>query len=238
MAEVTIYLGSPELLSTIPADVQVKGIADYVSAYDRLVCALHAGEDISAAVSDPNVGAWLRRLQGCYGPERVRIEELTRRQRLSELWNIEVPEWVTEDQIARAGLLDVTLSAPPGRDFEDFVLEVFFSPFVAQPRLPLQRLGDLLRSYDPGQWSEAVKRPLVGDIFRRRLQQWEDKTEGPGQKLIIRWLQRSPEELAQQLALLKVLVGYPPEVGRRVMGDGFDPLAELDLDLSGIPVSE
>jgi len=176
MAQATVYLGSAELLGTITADVEVNSVADYVLAYDRLVQALHAGEDITVAVSDVNVGAWLRRLQERYSPERVHIEELTRRQRLSELWNIEVPDWVSEDQIAHAQLLDVAISAPPGRGFEDFVLEIFFSPFVAQPRLPLQRLGDLLKSYDPRQWSEAMERPLVSNIFRRRLQQWEDAT--------------------------------------------------------------
>jgi hypothetical protein len=238
MAQARIYLGSAELLSTITADVAIDGVADYVQCYDRLVQALHTGEDIMVAVSDANVGAWLRRLQEHYGSDRVQIEELTRRQRLSELWSIEVPDWVTEDQIARARLLDVAIPAPPGRDFEDFVLEVFFSPFVAQPRLPLQRLSDLLKSYDPQQWSEAIERPLVGDIFRRRLQRWEDHAERDGEKLIVRRLQRSPEQLAQQLALLNVLADYPPEVGRRVMGDHFDSLAQLELDLSGVPVSE
>jgi len=238
MALVTIYLGSSELLSTVSADIEVKGVTDYVPAYDRLVRALYAGKDITAAVSDANVGAWLRRLQDRYSSERVQVEELTRRQRLSELWNIEVPDWVTEEQIGRARLLDVAISAQPGRDFQDFVLEVFFSPFVAQPRLPLGRLRDLLKSYDPGQWSEAMERPLVSDILRRRLQQWADRAGSPGEKLVIRWLEHSPEELAQQLAVLKVLVGYPPEVGGRVIGDQFDLLAQLDLDLSGISVSE
>ncbi len=238
MAQATVYLGSAELLGTITADVEVNSVADYVLAYDRLVQALHAGEDITVAVSDVNVGAWLRRLQERYSPERVHIEELTRRQRLSELWNIEVPDWVSEDQIAHAQLLDVAISAPPGRGFEDFVLEIFFSPFVAQPRLPLQRLGDLLKSYDPRQWSEAMERPLVSNIFRRRLQQWEDSAKQAGEKLIVRWLRQSPQQLAQQLATLNVLTGYPPEVGRRVMGDQFDLLARLELDLSDIQVSE
>jgi hypothetical protein len=237
MALATIYLGSPELLQSVVADVRVDSVADYVPAYDRLVSALHAGEDISLAVSDPTVGAWLGRVQERYGADRVDVRELTYCQRLSELWNIEVPSWA-ESQIARAGLLEVTISAPPGREFEDFVLEVFFSPYVAQPRLPLELLDDLVRSYDPEQWSEAAERPLVGDILRRRLQQWAEQAEGGGEKLLVCLLQRSPEKLARNLALLKVLIDYPPEVGRRVMGEAFDPLANLDLDLTGIPVSE
>ncbi len=238
MAQAIIYSGSPELLSTVEADVEVKGVRDYVPAYDRLVRALHAGEDISVAVNNASVAAWLHRLQEHYSSERVRIETLTYHRRLSELWNVQVPDWVTEEQIARAQLLEVAISPQPGRNFEDFVLEVFFSPLMAQPRLPLQRLGILLGSYDPAQWSEAMARPLIGDIFRRRLQHWEENAEGAGEKLIIRWLGQSPQELAQRLALLRVLANYAPEVGRRIIGDQFDPLAELDLDLSDVQISE
>ena len=240
MAQATVHLGSPELLRTVTADCVVGQVADYVSAYDRMVRALHADQDIAIAVSDPAVGEWLRRAQDHYGPERVRIEKLTYSQQLSELWNIDVPDWVQErdDQIAGAGLLDVAISASPGRDFEDFVLEVFFSPSMAQPRLPLHRLGDLLKSCDPRQWSESMQRPLVGHILRQRLQRWEDVAQEAGEKIIIRWLQQSPEYLGQQLAILKATLGYPAEVGRRVLGDQFDTLAQLDPDLSDIPVSE
>lgn len=235
---VTIYLGSIELLNTLTADVWVKGVAEYVSAYDQAVRALHAGVDLTMAVGDRTVGAWLGRLQEQYGSDRVRIEQLTRRQRLSELWTVEVPSWVTDDLIARARLLEVRISATPGRQFEDFVLEVFFSPFLAQPRLPLQRLGDLIKSCNPQQWSDAADRPVVGDILRRRLHAWEDRAESPGERLLIGWLQHSPQELEQKLGLVKVLAGYPPEVGRRVLGDSFDLAVQLDLNLSGIEASE
>ena len=237
MALATIYLGSPELLESVSADVAVHDVAGYVSAYDRLVSALHAGEEISLAVSDLTVGAWLKKVEERYGADRVHVQELTYCQRLSELWDIDVPSWA-EGQIARADLLDVTISAPPGSDFEDFVLEVFFSPYVGQPRLPLHHLGDLIRNYDPEQWNEAAARPLIGDLLRRRLRQWAEKAESRGEGLLVRLLQRSPQDLAQNLALLKVLIGYPPEVGRRVMGDAFDPLTRLDLDLSDVPVNE
>ena len=178
----TINLGSPELLKSVTADVQVDAVADYVPAYDQLVSALHAGEKIDVAVSNTTVGSWLQRVRERYGADLVQIKRLTYCQLLSERWGIEVPGW-TEDLIAPAGLLDVTISAPPGREFEDFCLEVFFSPYMAQPRLPLQHLGDLLRNYDPEQWAEASERPLVGEILRRRLQAWAEKAETDGEKV-------------------------------------------------------
>jgi hypothetical protein len=36
---------------------------------------------------------------------------------------LDIPVWVTDDQIRQANLLDVNISADPGRDLEDFILE-------------------------------------------------------------------------------------------------------------------
>lgn len=238
MSQATIYLGSEELLADITADVRVTSVADYVRAYDHIVRCLHAGTETGVTVSDGHVAAWLRHLQERYGLEQVQIEELSRRLRLQEQWQIEIPDWVTEEQISRAGLLDVHISAP-GRDFEDFVLEVFFSPFLARPRLPVSHLSELLSSCDPQQWDEAKKRPLVGDILQRRLQKWHNEAQHAGEKQIIQWLQQSPQELTKQLAIFKAIEQYPSDVGQRIMGKHFDALRQQDtLDLNRIEVNE
>lgn len=240
MAQATIYLGLPELLKTIEADLEAQSIADYVSVYDSLVQALHAKKNITVTVSDCAVGAWLKRLQEPerYGPKLILIEELTLRSRLSQLWQIDIPDWVSDPQIAQADLLKVKIAAQPDRDFEDFVLETFFSPFLAQPQIPLQRLNSFLKSYDPEQWAAATGRPLVGDIFRRRLSQWEARAEAAGERLIIQWLQQSPDVLNEQLASFRVLANYPAAVGQRAIGPAFDALKKLDLDLSNVVVTE
>lgn len=59
MAQATIYLGQPELLKSISADVEAHAKADYVQVYHALVQALHAGNDITIAVSEPTVYNWL-----------------------------------------------------------------------------------------------------------------------------------------------------------------------------------
>jgi hypothetical protein len=238
MSRAIIYLGSEELLADVKADVRVTSVADYVRAYDRIVRCLHAGTETAITVSDGHAAAWLRHLQERYGLERFQIEELSRRRRLQEQCQIEIPDWVTEEQINRAGLLDVHISAP-GRDFEDFVLEVFFSPFLARPRFPVSHLSELLRNCDPQQWDEARKRPLVGDILQRRLQKWYNEAQHAGEKQIIHWLQQSPQELTKQLATFKAIEQYPDGVGQRIMGEHFGVLRQLEtLDLNRIEVNE
>ena len=238
MASVTIYLGSREILSKVQTDLEVASIADYVPVYDRLVSSIHAGEKISVKVTNSTVGTWLNSLLTRYGVEQVRVDRLTYRARLTELWGIEVPDWIQENQIAQAQLLDVEISTPPGRDFEDFVLEVFFSPWTAQPRLPILRLGDLIQSIDPEQWKLALNRPLVGDIFRRRISQWNQNAQSEGEMLLIQWLDTSPDQLKKQLAIFKSLAGYPPELGQRILGEHFSAIKDMDLDLTSVQINE
>ena len=66
MAKVTIYLGSLEILSKIQTDLDAASISDYVPIYDRLVRAIHAGDEISVASNQYTIGTWLGSLQG-YG---------------------------------------------------------------------------------------------------------------------------------------------------------------------------
>ncbi len=136
------------------------------------------------------------------------------------------------------GLLEVKIAAQPGRTFEDFVLEIFFSPLLAQPRLPLHQIGLLVASYDERQWAEAATRPVVGDIFRQRMQQWDAQATQAGERVLIRALATAPAQLAGLLATLRVLMDYPADIGRRVMGDQLDALMELKIDLSSVKVTE
>lgn len=205
MALVTVYTGAPDLLQSVEADLVVAVVAGYVSTYDHMARALHAGTPLVVAVSNPSVAAWLRKMQERYGSDRIAFEELTRRGRLQSQWGIPIPNWVTDYQIEQAGLLDVKLEAPPGRSFEDFILDVYFSPYLAQTVLPLSQLDDLVVGYDARRWAEHSQRPLIGDILQNRLRQWEQKAEHEGERLLIRWLRDSPAELGQQLALYKAL---------------------------------
>lgn len=238
MSLITVYTGTPDLLEQIDVDIHIASVADYVPAYDQIARALHASEPLIIAVSDHSVAAWLKKMQARYGSDRIAIDRLTRRSRLQTQWGIPVPDWVSDHQIAAARLLDVKLEAPPGREFEDFVLDLYFSPYLAQQSIPRSHLDDLVHGYDRQKWEEHRSRPLIGDILQKRLHQWEQKAEHRGEHLLIEWLRTSPERLAQQLALYKVLSRYPVNVGEFVMGEAYLDLQPLELDLSQVRITE
>ena len=238
MSTVHLYLDHANILKPAPDHILIRSLSDYVPAYARMAEAIHAGRPLTIVVRHPTCAAWLQTAQEKYGPERVAVEPISHRGRLAELWGVEIPDWVTDEAIARSGLLDVPLRAQPGQRFEDVVLEAFYSPFLAYDRLPLTYLADLLNSYDPDRWIRADQRPLVKEVLARQLQVWAEVTASQGERMLVEGLQRHPATLARKLAQVKILGGYPLEVGRRVTGSEHNHLIALSLDLSGLPVRE
>lgn len=238
MAQIIVFQGDPELLNGIDVDLTACSVADYVRVYDQIARALHRDEAYRVAVSDGTVAAWLGRMQDRYGKKRIEIRKLTLRGRLSEQLQLDIPDWVTDDQIRQAKLLDVNISADPGRDFEDFILEVFFSPFLARKNIPLTQLDDLVSSYDPDQWDQNKKITLLNTVLSRRLNLWENRARHEGEKILVQWLKRDPAYLGKQLAILKATEGYGRQIGQRTLGSEFPLLSDLELDLSQVEVNE
>lgn len=233
-----LYFDFANILKPDANYILVEGIIDYVRVYSQLIEAIHSNRPLTIVVHHATCTAWLQAAQEKYGPERIRVEAITPRNQLTKLWGLEVPIWVTDEAIIRAGLLDIPLQAQPGQGFENVVLEAFYSPFLAHERLPLAYLADLLNSYDPERWAKADQRLLVREIMSQRLQVWTEAAASEGERLLIEGLRHDPVSLARKLAQIRVLAGYPASVGQRVMGSEYDLLAALELDLGTLPVRE
>ncbi len=238
MSTVYLYLDHARILKAAPDHFLVEDIPDYVAAYVRVAEAIHAGQSLTVVVRHPTCGAWLQTTQEKYGPERVEVLIISHRDLLAELWGVEIPGWVANEAVARSDLLEVPLRAQPGQSFENVVLETFYSPFLAYDRLPVTYLADLLNSFEPERWARADQRPLVKEVLARRLQAWADAAISEGERLLIEGLRSNPAALACKLAQVKILAGYPSQVGKRILGPEYDHLAALNLDFSGLPVRE
>jgi len=159
MGLIYLYLDHTHVLEPAPDRFLVEAISDYVPAYARIAEAIHAGQPLTVVVRHQTCAAWLQAAQEKYGPERIAVETISHRGRLAELWGVKVPDWVTDQAIARSNLLDIPLRAQPGQSFENVVREALYSPFLAYNHLPLTYLADLLNSYDSERWARADQRP-------------------------------------------------------------------------------
>ena len=239
MTSVRLELDQAAILEPSPDAVVVEAISEYVPAYERLTEAIHAGRPLTLIVRHRACAAWLKRVAARYGPDHVTVREITRRARLAELWGITLPDWVSEQDIERSGLLELPpLRAQPDQSFEDVMLEGFYSPFLAYDRLPLNYLVELLDSYHARTWARADQRPIASRIRRQRLAAWSEAAQSEGEQLLVRELQQDPEALHALLCRYRTVQKYPREVGERLLGKHWAQLQTLPLDLGSLRIDE
>jgi len=85
-------------------------------------------------------------------------------------------------------------------------------------------VGEILADFDSEQWQAALNRPLVKDIYQKRVRQLRKDLQAAGEvaeSQILDWLDASPELLLRNLAALKLLSSYPEKLGKRVLGNNF-----------------
>ncbi len=232
MSPIELCLDYAGLVKPRPEDVVVSEISQYVAAYVALTHALHSSESTRIVVRHRACGEWLRQVRAKYGADRITITQISCRSMVEELWGVRVPDWVQESDLVASRLLDMApLQATPGQSFEDLVLEVFWGATFAHPRLPLGRLAEMANRFSADQWQASDAVPVAHAILARRLTQWEDQAQRPGERMLIAVIKDTPERLNGLLSQLRALRGYPQEVGLRCLGETYGQLASLGLDL-------
>ncbi|MBS1251245.1 MAG: hypothetical protein MAG451_00276 [Anaerolineales bacterium] len=240
VAQITIYCNYSDLLGEEEAERRITEIADYVPAYRAIVEALRQDEPLTVSIErEARVcEAWLKRMAEQRGERCFEFVDVTPRSRLAEQWNVEVPAWVSDRAIRRAGLLDEAVSARPGEGFDDVVLRRFYSSHLTHSRLPMTWLVELLEDLDEQRpWDTGREPRLLRQVYRRRMGHWMEAAKSDGERLLVRLLQDDADQLQSVLAQFKVLRGYPSKVGQRVMGADFAHLRPLDLNLAGLRLS-
>lgn len=238
MIHISLVDPALDLVPSQPADLTLSKPADYLRGYDSIARAIHDGRNLRVLVQDRTVGKWLTVMARKYGRSVIELEELTLRKQVAKQIGIDVPDTVTDQQIVESRLLDLNIPAGSQASFEDYILEVFFGSFLTQPG-GLRRVGEFAPSLDVEQWRAAMNRPLVQQIFHRRITYLHSQLSREGkmaEQQILEWLAESPERLIRNLVALKVLAAYPQKLGIRVVGKYYPDLVRLNLDLRHIPI--
>ncbi len=240
MRQITVHQDYGDLLGKEEAEQHIADVADYVPVYRAVAEALRQDESLTVSIErEARVcEAWLRRMAEQRGEGHFTFIDVTPRSRLAERWNVEVPTWVSDRAIQRAGLLNEPVSGRPGERFQDAVLRHFYNPHLTHPRLPMLQIVDLLNDLREGPSTNTSGTRLLQRVYRRRLDRWMDTARSEGERLLVQLLRDDLDELYEVLAQFKVLRGYPPRIGQRAMEERFDQLRILDLNLAGLTIVE
>ncbi|MEN6624092.1 MAG: hypothetical protein ABFD50_21410, partial [Smithella sp.] len=173
------------------ADLILNEVDQYVSGYDRIVCAIHSQTELRVVVTNKQVGKWLSVLQRSYGKGIIAIEEISLKRQLTKQIGITIPETITDQQIKDSGLLDLSIPASANITFEEYLLEVFFGSFLISEG-GLKRIGDIIVNFEVDQWDAALKRPLVRDLYQQKLREIRthlNSEKRNGEKVLLDWLE-------------------------------------------------
>jgi hypothetical protein len=222
---------------TQPADLVIENQDGYTVGYHRIAQAIHARTNLRVSVKDKTVGRWLKIMAARYGPADITLEELTLHDQLSKQIGIEVPEHITDQQITSSELLDLSIPAAQTTTFEDYILEVFFGSFLTLPG-GLRRVGEIVAACELEQWEAALNRPLVREIYQKKVRQLRKELQSEGriaEAQLLDWIVASPEFFVRNMSALRVLSGYPLALGKRVLGEIYPEILRLKLDLRKVP---
>lgn len=220
------------------ADIILKDVDQYVFVYDQIVKAIHNHQNLEVVVTEKKSAKWLSVLQRRYGDQHVIVEEVSLKKQLSKQIGVLIPDTISDQQIINSKLLDLSIPASTNIAFEDYLLEVFFGNFLVIEG-GMRRVGDMCNNYDPDHWNAALDRPLVKELYLNRIRSLRSKfiTEKRlGEKLLLDWLEKSPEILTRNLSSIKLINEYPELLGYHLFGNDFPKIRELKLDLRKVPI--
>lgn len=229
----------PSLNIPLPAaDLLVKEINQYLPAYDQIVRAIHSKRDLHVVVLEKTVGNWLRILSRRYGAGLVMVEEISLKGQLSKQIGLAIPDEISDQQIKDSQLLDLSIPASNHASFEEYLLDIFFGNFLNSDG-SMRRISDIVTSYEPDQWEAALNRPLVRELYFKRLHDIRGDLiaqKRDSEKILLDWLEESPQLLIRNLSALRMVMGYPDPIGNRLFGSGFIKIRDLKLDFRKVPI--
>lgn len=215
----------------------VYGIPDYVDTCLQIVNSIHNEVTLDVLVRDSTCFKWLSRFKDQYGTHCIEILENSPREVIKRQWHLEqLPDDVKDRAILEANLLELRIVPKEGENFENIILENFYSSLLTYPELPIGRLVELLEDLITSRWEDNRKIPLICRQYEKRLDDWKGKRKEKEFEEVIEDLRDDPKLLQQQLMNYKVVKNYSSELGERILGKKYDVFRRLPLDLNDLRI--
>ena len=230
-------INNNNLLISKSDDESILKISDYVFVYKKILDAYKQKKDYRVVVNHEVVFQWLRKLEVRFPEGTFTFETINARGALEQQWGIDIPLSVTNEDIVQTGLLTSDLQPQPGFIFEDTLLSHYYAPIITSKTFPFTQLPALLEAVDPQKWNANLGIPLLSRTLHARLEEWKSKTRSSEQRQLVELFAADPVALKLQLMRFRVLQRYP-ELGEALLGDTFDLLRTLKLQLEDLKVEE
>lgn len=218
----------------------IDSVFNYVDVYAQIVSALYNDVSLGILVRNSTCFAWLSRLKEHYGSEYIKIYINTPRNILKQKWNLQIlPDDITDRQILDANLLKLEISPKRGENFQNIILENFYSSFLLYSEFPTSKLTDLLDDLlKDKKLQNSRKIFLVYQQYEKRFDEWVEKAKDDDIIVLIGNIKSNPENIRIELMKYKLVKNYPREIGEHILGERYDTFQKLNLDLKNFSIEE
>lgn len=216
---------------------RMDSMAEYPLRVKDIQQAYENHQEYALIITQPVVIQWLKNMAARYPQGVFHFETIDARSALAQRWGIDIPTNVTNEDILQAGLLSADVRPQPGFSFEDTLLAHFYAPIFTSKTFPFMQLPALLEAVDLQQWKANLAMPLLARTLHARLEEWKSKARSSEQRQLVELFAADPYALKLQLMRFRVLQRYP-ELGEALLGDTFDLLRTLKLQLEDLKIEE
>lgn len=218
-------------------DGKIRKISEYPQLIQRCLNCLSGGENQTIFLANSVILQWLKNMASRYPQGTFIFETIDARRALAQRWGVDIPEYITNEDIVQTGLLSSDLRPQPGFSFEDTLLSHYYAPLLTSKTFPLTKLPSLLETVDLQQWKANLGIPLLARTLHSRLEEWKSKARSSEQRQLVGLFAADPYGLKLQLMQFRVLRSYPT-IGEAVLGEAFDLFRTLKLQLDDLNVEE
>ena len=220
--------------------IVIDSVLSYVDVYAQIVSALHNNVSLDVLVRNSTCFTWLSCLKEQYGSEYIKIHINTPRNILKQKWNLQtLPDDITDRQILDANLLKLEITPKRGENFQNIILEKFYSSFLTYLELPISRLTDLLNDLVKDKKLQNTRKTfLVYQQYEKRFDEWAAKAKDDDIVVLIENIKSNPENIRIELMKYKLVKNYPREISEHVLGERYNTFQKLNLDLKNLSIEE
>ena len=154
---------------------------------------------------------WLRNLAEELGMGGMVSEtEMTSRLVLASKWNVEIPDWLTDELVTEYQLQAMEIPSYPSDMFIDLLLAVKLSPEYASEKLDPEDLPKLIQAaIDNSTLFESNF--ILQKALEEKLQSWKENSPYHWTDYLCSQILDNPKELWKNLTLFKLLGTYPEQ---------------------------
>lgn len=209
----------------------------YLEFYKSIIESFMEIKYESIIVENSVIYQWLKNLSSRYPSGTFVFETLDVCEALAQRWGVAIPSTVSNEDILQAELLIIEIHPQPGYNFEDTLLAHYYTPILTSKTFPFTQLTSLLEAVNPQQWKANLGIPLLARTLHSRLEEWKSKARSSEQRQLVELFAADPAALKLQFMRFRVLQRYP-ELGEALLGDTFDLLRTLKLQLEDLKIEE